>query len=91
MGTPKKLIEVFSDAVSEMNNSSNKKEPERVEENKKFCEEILLRIKDKNVKIEMFSTSVEIGNSSYPTCIMYKDHGFREQLINELRKHEIYL
>lgn len=91
MSNPKKLTEVFSDAVSEMNNSSNKKEPERVEENKKFCEEILLRIKDKNVKIEMFSTSVEIGNSSYPTCIMYKDHGFREQLINELRKHEIYL
>jgi len=91
MGTPKKLTEVFSDAVSEMNNSGKKSESEKEEENKKFCEEILLKIKDKNVKIEMFSTSVEIGDGAYPTCILYKDHGFKEQFLNELRKYEIYL
>lgn len=93
MSNPKKLTEVFSDAVIEMNNSSKKGDVERIEENKRFCEQVSLQLpKDKQVKIDLYSTYVEISDAaSRPACIAYKDYGFKDQLINELIKCGIHV
>lgn len=93
MGTPKKLTEVFSDAVSEMNNSTKKSEPQREEENRKFCEQVSLQLPhDRQVKLDLYSNYVEIvDGASKPACIAYKDHGFKDQLTNELIKCGIHL
>ena len=94
LGTPAKLRSFFSEAVSEMKNgsSSAQNEEERIAENKKFAQAVSYKIEkvQSKSKVDVLSTYVEIGNGTHqPTCIAYKEKGFKEQFENALRKWDI--
>ena len=99
LGTPAKLKSYFSEAICEMKNSSssNQNEEIRIAENKKMAQEISYKLENEQskikldawskIKVDALSKYVEIGNGIHqPTCIDYKEKGFKEQFENAMRK-----
>ena len=69
--------------------SSTQNEEERIAENKKFAQDVSRKLEkmQSKSKIDALSTYVEIGNGIHqPTCIAYKENGFKDQFENALRK-----
>ncbi len=89
LSTPARLRQNFSTAWIEMTNASTKGEGDRLQDNREIVSQFLMSsqyIKQSKVKIELLNSYVEIGYGSQPTCISYKEKGFKEMFENALRK-----
>jgi len=96
IGTPAKLRRNFGEALIEMKNSSTDEGESVTESNKALVNQILKSEKYLNqnkAKIELLNAYVEIGGRSglyQPTCISFKEKGFKDQFESALRKWHIF-
>jgi hypothetical protein len=96
LGTPAKLKQNFGKALIEMKNSiapSKNQEDSRINENRELVQKFLdcnNYASQSRVKIDLLNAYVEIGNGLHqPTCIPYKEKGFKDIFENCLRKWKL--
>jgi hypothetical protein len=93
IGTASKLNKNFEEALAEMQAQVTVYDKgENAEKNRRFSLEIAKKAKIGKITVDVLNSYVEISDGSiHKTCIAYSEKGFKDQLLNAIRKRGLRL